>query len=75
VYVTPLEVLDDQIEPHYSRIRDADLLYPIIIHREPDELYYVCDGVHRLSKVYMDGDTTIKTVQITNDELNKFKIK
>jgi len=73
-YLSPMMVIDLKIKPHYSRIEQTELDYPIIIHREPDGLFYICDGVHRLSKAHMQKSIAIETVEITDDELERCRI-
>jgi len=73
-YISPDEVINGLIEPHYSRMLRADLSYPIIIHSETSGTYEICDGVHRLSKASMLKIPTIKSVEITDAEMERCRI-
>lgn len=54
----------------YRRIIKADLNYPIIL--DPD--YNVVDGVHRLSKAYLQNKKYIKTYVFNKNLMRKFII-
>ena len=62
---SPLKYQDD-----YKRILQADLSYPIII----SDKGYVVDGVHRLSKAYMQKIPQIKAYVFSFGLMNKFII-
>lgn len=53
----------------YQRILKADLSYPIIISNG-----YIIDGVHRLTKAYLQHRKFIKAYIFTPDLMKKFKI-
>lgn len=66
---SPNDVLNDKhrYKDHYDRVLQADLSYPIIIH-QPSQI--VVDGVHRLTKAYIEKRKKIKAY-VFNDELMK----
>lgn len=45
---------------HCKRILDADLSYPVIL----DPRGYVLDGVHRIGKAMLAGQSTVRAVRI-----------
>ncbi len=51
--------LDDFIF-HMNRCKNADLKYPIII----DNLGVICDGLHRICKAIVLGQTSVKAVRL-----------
>ena len=53
--VSPREMLS-VITQHYLRAKGADMSYPILL--TPDG--YVCDGMHRLLRAYMEVHETVK---------------
>jgi hypothetical protein len=48
-----------------SRVNDADLNYPIILHPEG----WVMDGCHRIVRALREGRGTIRAVRFTRDTL------
>lgn len=52
-----------------ERIKNADLKYPIIIVDK-----HVIDGVHRLTRAYLEGKKKIKPYRFTKQQLKKFVI-
>ena len=69
--ITPMKVLENpkKYKDHMRRIKHADLKYPIIVYDK-----FVIDGVHRLTKAYLEKMKTIKAIVFTKDLLQKFKI-
>lgn len=69
--ITPIKVLENpqKYKDHMRRIKKADLKYPIIIYDK-----FVIDGVHRLTKAYLEKKKIIKATVFTKDLLQKFKI-
>ena len=72
IYHTPNDVLANptKYEHDYKRIKNADLSYPIIITHD----MHIIDGVHRLTKSYMENKKTIKAYVFDNALLRKFKL-
>jgi hypothetical protein len=60
VYLT--QVLADKQGPHWQRIVQADLNYPIYVVSSGPEQYEILDGCHRLGKVIWQGKNTISVV-------------
>lgn len=56
---------------HYQRILDADLNYPILIRRTPQNELVICDGYHRLCKAKMTHITFINAKYINDEQFNK----
>ena len=75
-YITPNQVIKDPyISPYdFCKITNADLSYPIIIYNDNGDLD-VLDGLHRLSKAVILKRKTINVKYVTDDVLNKAKIK
>jgi hypothetical protein len=48
---------------HAQRIQDVDLAYPIILSADG----HVMDGMHRVAKAWMLGQSTITAVQFEHD--------
>ena len=71
---TPLQVINNpQAYPsHQQRIANADLTYPILVVLEPD--LDVLDGVHRLLKQMLSGNTTITGRVIPPEILYQAKV-
>lgn len=73
IYYSPLDVLKDPKNIKYkneiTRIKNADLKFPIIVGNN-----FVVDGVHRLTKAYLNGKKTIKAYIFTNTDMNNFLI-
>ena len=69
--ITPMKVLENpkKYKDHMRRIKQADLKYPIIVYDK-----FVIDGVHRLTKAYLEKKKIIKATVFTKDLLQKFKI-
>ena len=69
--ITPIKVLENpqKYKDHMRRIKKADLKYPIIVYDK-----FVIDGVHRLTKAYLEKKKIIKATVFTKDLLQKFKI-
>lgn len=53
---------------HQKRVEDADTSYPIIVTVYNDRLV-ILDGVHRLAKIYLQGQTTIRAKVIPGEYL------
>jgi hypothetical protein len=51
------------IADHARLIAEADLSYPIILDADGR----VMDGMHRISKAYLEGRKSISAVQLTSD--------
>ena len=57
---------------HYSRLRKADLAYPIIVWRKSSGNLSIVDGVHRIGKSWFKKLTTIKTYIFDDAAMKKF---
>jgi hypothetical protein len=59
--LTPMEyIANPEAEPsHHAKVQTADLHFPIHVLWYNDQ-YRVLDGMHRLVKAYMRGDSTIQ---------------
>ena len=55
---------------HWSRIKNADLSYPILVNDEG----IIIDGCHRLSKAYMMGRATILVHEVSEKDLRKARL-
>jgi len=73
IYYSPMEVIknpkNNKYKKEIERINKANLSYPIIIYNN-----YIIDGVHRLSKAYLDNKKKIKAYIFTKQEMDKFLI-
>jgi len=67
---SPHEVLNNpkKYKKDYDRILGADLSYPIIVSNEMN----VIDGMHRLSKAYLENKKTIKVHKFNKTMMKKF---
>jgi len=72
-----LDVLNNPKKKKYKkeidRINNADLRYPIIINKHNNN-YIIVDGIHRLTKSYLDNKKTIKAYIFPKDIMKKFLI-
>jgi hypothetical protein len=72
-HYSPIMVIKDPSKKKYERdverILNADLSYPIITNGK-----YVIDGIHRLTKAYLDDAERIKVYRFSNKQLAKFII-
>lgn len=68
---SPREVLNNPTKyaDDYDRILNADLKYPIIINGKN-----VIDGMHRLTKAYMERKKEIRAYEFNGDLLKKFMV-
>ena len=55
---------------HYSRVKNANTNFPIIIYKK-NKKFYLCDGLHRLTKSYINKIKTIKVIFTTKNQLNQ----
>jgi hypothetical protein len=53
---------------HFKKVQDADLAYPIDIMENKGRLL-ILDGLHRLVKAYMKGDTMVKVRKIPRERI------
>lgn len=69
--VTPRMVMEDpQISPgDTERILDANLGYPILVYKMGHMIYDVIDGLHRLSKAFLQGHKYMRVIMITPEQL------
>lgn len=74
--LTPQEVIDKEplTMTHQKRVEDADITYPIVITKLNSRLV-ILDGIHRLVKVYLAGNNTIKAKVIPASYLEKDEFK
>lgn len=72
IFYSPRNVIDNpkKYKHEYERIQKANLSYPIIISNKG----YVIDGVHRLSKAYLNKIPIIKAYVFDAELMKKFKI-
>lgn len=54
--LSPMEVIlsSDEYKDHYQRILDADTSYPVVVSAFEGK-HVILDGLHRLSKLYLQG--------------------
>jgi len=76
--IAPIEVIDTpkknrKFAKHHTRILNADMDYPILIYNT-DSSTVVVDGLHRLSRAYMEKHPTIKVRYVTDKQLKKVLI-
>jgi len=73
IYYSPIEVIKNPKNKKYkheiNRIKKANMKYPIIIDGN-----HVIDGVHRLTKAFLNNQKNIKAYVFTKKEMNKFLI-
>lgn len=72
--LTPGELIKDpQKEPtHYQRVLSVDLTYPLQIMRHKGR-WLLLDGLHRLTKAYLEGYKTIKVRKVPRSCILYFK--
>ena len=63
--LTPWEVIkkEDMTNDHQMRVNEADTSFPLVVTKYNNK-YTVLDGVHRLVKLYLNGDKKIKVKMI-----------
>jgi len=68
---SPMDVIKNRTKytEDDERIINADLSYPIIIYNN-----FIVDGMHRLTKAYLNGDKYINAYIFSDDLMNKFII-
>lgn len=71
IYYSALDVINNpkKYSEEFSKITGANLKYPIIVHNG-----FVIDGVHRLSKAWLNHKKYIKAYEFDNDLMKKFLI-
>jgi disulfide oxidoreductase YuzD len=73
IFYSSMDVLNNSNNKKYSneikRIKEANLNYPIIIYNNN-----IVDGVHRLTKAYLENKKTIKAYIFKSDLMKKFLI-
>ena len=69
--ITPRDVLryPNRYGEHYRRTLSADLRYPIIIFKRTNQPPIILDGVHRLLKTYMLGETEIPVKLFSQEQI------
>lgn len=74
--LTPQEVIDKKprTTAHQKRVADADAAYPIVVTKFKSKLV-ILDGVHRLVKVHLAGNRTIKAKVIPASYLERSEFK
>ena len=77
IHYSPFDVIKNLKNKKYKkeidRINNADLRYPIIIEKNKNN-YYIVDGIHRLTKSYLDNKKTIKAYIFSKDIMIKFLV-
>lgn len=66
-----IENLDTEIS-HANKMDNADLKYPIDIYLHQDK-WIILDGVHRFTKVVLQGDKTIRVRKVSDHNLKLLK--
>lgn len=71
IFYSAFDVLakPDKYSDEIKRIKNADLKYPIIIANG-----FVVDGVHRLTKAYLNKNETIRAYIFNKNEMKKYLI-
>lgn len=72
--ISPFMVIQNpsKYPEHWSRIQKADLRYAILVNSTGDDVF---DGLHRLSKAFVNRKENIKTKIVTRDILQKALIR
>ena len=70
--LTPQEVINKEVKTstHQDKVQAADTSYPIIV-TEYNSRLVILDGVHRLTKVFMNGEKTINAKIIPSEYLSR----
>jgi hypothetical protein len=73
--VKPSDVLaqPSRYPDHYQRILNCDLSYPIHVTRQNGRLT-IADGLHRLAKAAVQGDATIKAMELSPLQLASISV-
>jgi len=78
--ISPIDVIENpkknrKYTKHYNRIMNADMQYPILVYLMDDETEaktsVIVDGLHRLSRAYIEKHPTISVRYVTNKQLEK----
>lgn len=82
--ISPIDVIENpkknrKYTKHYNRIINADMQYPILVYQDKEELdpskhVIIVDGLHRLSRAYIEKHPNINVRYITNKQLEKVYI-
>ena len=70
----PIEVINnlDQYKHHKKRINQADISYPLDVLNNPKTGYWtLLDGLHRLVRLYLDGNSLVNVRKISMDDIKK----
>jgi hypothetical protein len=72
IHYSPMDVLKTpkKYKDEIKRIKNADLRYPIIITSNNN----IVDGVHRLTKAYLNKNKKIKVYKFMAKDMSKFLI-
>lgn len=70
--LTPQEVINKEAKTstHQEKVQAADTSYPIIV-TEYNSRFVILDGVHRLTKAFMNGEKTINAKIIPSEYLSR----
>lgn len=70
IYYSAMDVINNPMvyQDEYKRILRADLSYPIIISADG----YIVDGMHRISKAYLEKKPSIRAYVFDEDLMTKF---
>jgi hypothetical protein len=71
----PWEVIKypEKEEEHFRKIQEADISYPIDIMENKGK-WRVLDGLHRLAKLYLDGQKIIKVRKIPRSQITNILV-
>ncbi|MDR3126210.1 MAG: hypothetical protein LBT92_01095 [Rickettsiales bacterium] len=70
----PSEVIGDldKYERHKERIENADISYPLDILKNPKTgCWTLLDGLHRLVKLYLRGDASVRVRKVSMEDIRK----
>jgi len=74
--ISPIDVIENpkknrKYTKHYNRVVNADMQYPILVYLDDNKNPIIVDGLHRLSRAYMEKHPTISVRYVTNKQLDK----
>lgn len=74
--IAPIDVINNpdktkKHQKHYRRILTSDMSYPILLYRDSAGWQVIIDGMHRLSKAYIQKHETIDVKFVTAKQLDK----
>jgi len=73
IVITPREVINapDKYPEHKDKIKNCDTSHPIDIMKNKNGQWLTLDGLHRLVKLVMEGETIVRVRKIPPENIHK----